>query len=108
VADIRAWTVGCLGLVDSRPIVSGLDENEEELAELNAGIEVLLYGMVTWLSIITVASVSIFVAAWIHLNRVERYLDELEMRSSVSSESSRLVFIASASEVATLWCYIKV
>ena len=50
---MRAWAVGCLGLVDSRPIVSGLDENEEELAELNAGIEVLLYSMVTWLSTVS-------------------------------------------------------
>ena len=39
---MRAWAVGCLGLVDSRPIVSGLDENEEELAELNAGVGVVL------------------------------------------------------------------
>jgi len=83
--------VVCSGLVDSHPILSGLDENEEELAKLDGGVQMLIYGMVGWLSIVTVAAILIFVGVYIRMSRMARSLDDAETGSSVSSKSSRSV-----------------
>ena len=86
------WHVVSPGLVDSHPILSGLDENEEELTKLSGGVQMLIYGMVGWLSVVTVAAVCIFVGVYIRMSRVARSLDDAETGSSVSSKSSRFVF----------------
>jgi len=79
-----------LGLVDSHPIMSGLDEHDEELTKLHGGMLVLVYGMVGWLSVVTVAAVCIFVGVYVRMSRMSRSLDDAETGSSVSSKSSRL------------------
>ena len=78
-----------LGLVDSHPIMSGLDEHDEELTKLHGGMLVLVYGMVGWLSVVTVAAVCIFVGVYVRMSRMSRFLDDAETGSSVSSKSSR-------------------
>jgi len=83
----------CLGLVDSKPIMSGLDEHEEELTKLSGGVQMLIYGMVGWLGLVTVAAVCIFVGVYIRMSRVARSLDDAETGSSISSKSSRYVQI---------------
>jgi len=83
--------VVCLGLVDSKPIMTGLDEHEEELTKLSGGVQMLIYGMVGWLGLVTVAAVCIFVGVYIRMSRVARSLDDAETGSSISSKSSRSV-----------------
>ena len=79
----------CSGLVDSNPIMSGLDENDEELSQLSGGVEMLIYGMVGWLSVVTVAALFIFVGVYVRMSRMARSLDDAETGSSISSKSSR-------------------
>ena len=81
----------CSGVMDSHPIMAGLDENEEELSKLSGGVEMLVYGMVGWLSVVTVTAICIFIGVYIRMSRVARSLDDAETGSSVSSKSSRLV-----------------
>ena len=83
----------CSGLVDSQPILSGLDVHDEELNKLGDGLQVLIVGMVGWLSVVTVAAICIFVGVYIRMSRVARSLDDAETGSSISSRSSRLVEI---------------
>jgi len=88
--------VACSGsLVDSHPIVSGLDENDEELAKLSVGVQMLIYGMVGWLSVVTIAAICIFVVVYVRMSRMAKSLDDAETGSSISSKSSRSVSAAS-------------
>jgi len=73
--------------------MTGLDEHEEELSKLSGGVQMLIYGMVGWLGLVTVAAVCIFVGVYIRMSRVARSLDDAETGSSISSKSSRFVLI---------------
>jgi len=79
------------GLVDSNPLISGLDANAEDLEVLGGGVQMLIYGMVGWLSVVTVAAVCIFIGVYVRMSRMSRSLDDAETGSSVSSKSSRFV-----------------
>jgi len=69
--------------------MNGLDENEEELTQLSGGVQMLIYGMVGWLSVVTVAAIFIFIGIYVRMSRMARSLDDAETGSSVSSKSSR-------------------
>ena len=71
--------------------MSGLDENEEELSKLSSGVQMLIYGMVGWLSVVTVAAICIFIGVYLRMSRMARSLDDAETGSSISSKSSRSV-----------------
>jgi len=71
--------------------MSGLAEQQLELDQLSGGVQVLVYGMVSWLSVVTVAAVCIFIGVYVHMSRIARALDDAETGSSVSSKSSRSV-----------------
>jgi len=73
------------GLVDSQPILSGLDEQEAELTKLSVGVETLIRAMVVWLSVVTVAALSIFIGAYVRLSHVARSLDDAEIGSTDST-----------------------
>ena len=87
------WLRACVraGLVDSHPIMSGLAEHESELDRLSGGVQMLVYGMVGWLSVVTVAAVCIFIGVYVRMSRMARALDDAETGSSISSKSSRSV-----------------
>lgn len=68
--------------------MAGLVENQEDLDELTHGINLLIYGMIGWLSFVTVITVIIFTAVTIKLSRTAHQLDEIEFGSSSSSQSS--------------------
>jgi len=71
--------------------MEGFDENEKELEQIGGGLQMLIYGMVGWLSVVTVAAICIFIGVYIRMSRVARSLDDAETGSSVSSKSSRSV-----------------
>jgi len=72
--------------------MSGQAENDDELDKLSGGVDMLIYGMVGWLSVVTVAAVCIFVGVYVRMSRMARSLDDAETGSSViSSKSSRSV-----------------
>jgi len=97
---VRYCLVWCgAGLVDSHPIMSGLDENEEELTQLSGSVRVLIYGMVGWLSVVTVAALCIFIGVYVRMSRMARSLDDAETGSSISSKSSRSVLVSPLSKV---------
>jgi len=85
------WVRVRSGLVDSQPILSGLDAHEEELTKLSGGVQMLIYGMVGWLSVVTVAALVIFVGVYVRMSRVARSLDDAETGSSIASADSRSV-----------------
>jgi len=82
--------------------MSGLDENDQELSKLSGGVQMLIYGMVGWLSVVTVAAVCIFAGVYIRMSRVARSLDDAETGSSISSKSSRFVFRVSYTAISAL------
>ena len=71
--------------------MSVLADQQLELDQLSGGVQVLVYGMVSWLSVVTVAAVCIFIGVYLHMSRIARALDDAETGSSVSSKSSRSV-----------------
>lgn len=82
-----------------------LQENETDLDNLSTGIRILLYGMIGWLALITIASVVVFVIVNIRLNQANRALDELEVgsESTVTSKRSRVIDIFSRTEPPTFY-----
>jgi len=78
--------------------MTGLDENEEELTQLRGGVQMLIYGMVGWLSVVTVAAVCIFIGVYVRMSRMASSLDDAEAGSSISSKSSRSVISPSLPE----------
>lgn len=82
-----------------------LQENDLELDTLSNGIKILLYGMIGWLGLITIASVVVFIIVNIRLNQANRALDELEVgsESTVTSKRSRVVDIFSRTDPPTFY-----
>ena len=82
-----------------------MQENDMELDTLSNGIKILLYSMIGWLGLITIASVVVFVIVNIRLNQANRALDELEVgsESTVTSKRSRVVDIFNRTEPPTFY-----
>jgi hypothetical protein len=82
-----------------------MQENDLELDTLSNGIKILLYSMIGWLGLITIASVVVFVIVNIRLNQANRALDELEVgsESTVTSKRSRVVDIFNRTEPPTFY-----
>lgn len=82
-----------------------MQENDLELDTLSNGIKVLLYAMIGWLGLITIASVVVFIIVNIRLNQANRALDELEVgsESTVTSKRSRVVDIFSRTDPPTFY-----
>lgn len=57
--------------------------------QLHGGVQMLIYGMVGWLSVVTVAAVCIFIGVYVRMSRMASSLDDAETGSSISSKSSR-------------------
>lgn len=77
--------------------MSGLGDTGEELKSLHGGVNVLVYGMVGWLSAITVGAIVVFAVVYARLARASRELDDAETGSSVSSRRSTATAPAPAS-----------
>jgi hypothetical protein len=77
------------GLVNSEPLLSGFGESGEQLEKLHGGVSLLVYGMVGWLSTITIGAIVVFAIVYGRLARASRALDDAETGSSISSRSSR-------------------
>jgi hypothetical protein len=75
--------------VNSEPLLSGVGESGEELDKLHGGVNLLVYGMVGWLSAITIGAIVVFAVVYARLVRASRELDDAETGSSISSKSSR-------------------
>jgi len=82
-----------------------MQENDAELDTLSNGIKILLYGMIGWLGLITIASVVVFIIVNVRLNQANRALDELEIgsESTVTSKRSRVVDIFSRTDPPTFY-----
>jgi len=82
-----------------------MQENDSELDTLSNGIKILLYGMIGWLGLITIASVVVFIIVNVRLNQANRALDELEVgsESTVTSKRSRVVDIFSRMDPPTFY-----
>jgi hypothetical protein len=77
------------GLVNSEPLLSGFGESGEQLEKLHGGVSLLVYGMVGWLSTITIGAIVVFAIVYGRLVRASRALDDAETGSSISSKSTR-------------------
>lgn len=75
------------GLLDSRPVKSAFEDNEEDLDQLTSGINLLIYGMIGWLSFVTVLTVLVFTAITVKLSRTARQLDEIEFGNADGSSA---------------------
>jgi len=62
-------------------------DNSVEVSQLTGGVQLLVYGMVVWLGVITATSVIVFATVQRRLSRASQALDEFEA-GSVSSASS--------------------
>jgi len=65
----------------------GLSDNTVEINSINSGVQLLVYGMIIWLTVITVTAVIVFAIVQRRLSRASQALDEFEA-GSVSSASS--------------------
>jgi len=81
--------VANLGLINSAPIVSGLAANSDDLDELNEGLGLLVYGMIGWLAIVTLAAIVVFVVVHVKLSRAAKLLADEEAFSGVAPKKSR-------------------
>lgn len=79
----------CPGLINSAPIVSGLAANSDDLDELNEGVGLLVYGMIGWLSIVTLAAIIVFVVVHVKLSRAAKLLADEESSTIVTAKKSK-------------------
>jgi hypothetical protein len=75
--------------VNAEPLLTGFGESGEELDKLHGGVNLLVYGMVGWLSAITIGAIVVFAVVYARLVRASRELDDAETGSSISSKTSR-------------------
>lgn len=64
--------------MDAEPILSNFEDNAVDLDKLNEGVYFLVYGMIGWLSVITLASLIVFVVINTKLSRAASELDDAE------------------------------
>jgi hypothetical protein len=76
------------GLLNQQPLLQGLEDNGEDIAKLHEGVNLLVYGMIGWLTIITLAAIVVFVVIYTRLSRAARELDDAEAGSTSGSKSS--------------------
>jgi hypothetical protein len=77
------------GLVNQKPLLKGLSDNAEDIDKLHEGVNLLVYGMIGWLTIITLAAIVVFVVVYARLSRAARALDDAEAGSTVSGATSK-------------------
>jgi len=97
--------LGLQSSIEDLGLYEKMQENDSELDTLSNGIKLLLYGMIGWLGLITIASVVVFIIVNIRLNQANRALDELEVgsESTVTSKRSRVVDIFSRTDPPTFY-----
>lgn len=82
------WT-GLQSSWENSGVPNALADNTDELNELTSGVKLLLYGMVGWLGLLTVASAIIFTIMYVRLDRTYHALEESDACSMTTSGSRR-------------------